>query len=362
MSESIPTPSIAPPDIIRCAYAELIVTDLAKSRDFYVGVLGLVVTHEDEDAIYLRAFEEYLHHSLILRKGPEAAMSVIAYRVRSAAELDVAEAYYRELGVRVERRPAGSTRGIGEAVRILDPLGFPVEFFYEADHVERFTRRYDVHGAGAISRLDHFNVVTPDIAAARSYYEGLGFKVSEDIKDEEDTTYAAWMYRKATVHDVALTGGDGPRLHHIAFATHERSQILHLCDHLGALRECDKIERGPGRHGVSNAFYLYLLDPDGHRIEIYTHDYYTGDPDNPTLTWDVHDNQRRDWWGTPVVPSWYANASKVLDLDGNVRDVVERLETRESDVTIGADGFSYTRKEEADGQKVDAGFKLGNQA
>lgn len=362
MSESIPTPSIAPPDIIRCAYAELIVTDLAKSRDFYVGVLGLVVTHEDEDAIYLRAFEEYLHHSLILRKGPEAAMSVIAYRVRSAAELDVAEAYYRELGVRIERRPAGATRGIGEAVRILDPLGFPVEFFYEADHVERFTRRYDVQGAGAISRLDHFNVVTPDIAAARSYYEGLGFKVSEDIKDEEDTTYAAWMYRKATVHDVALTGGDGPRLHHIAFATHERSQILHLCDHLGALRESDKIERGPGRHGVSNAFYLYLLDPDGHRIEIYTHDYYTGDPDNPTLTWDVHDNQRRDWWGTPVVPSWYANASKVLDLDGNVRDVVERLETRESDVTIGADGFSYTRKEEAGGQKVDAGFKLGNQA
>ena len=67
----------------------------------------------------------------------------------------------------------------------------------------------------------------------------------------------------------------------------------------------DRIERGPGRHGVSNAFYLYLLDPDGHRIEIYTQDYYTGDPDNPVVTWDVHDNQRRDWWGNPVVPSWY---------------------------------------------------------
>ena len=99
------------------------------------------------------------------------------------------------------------------------------------------------------------------------------------------------------MHDVALTGGDGPRLHHIAFATHEQHQILHICDHVGAIRESDRIERGPDRHGVSNAFYLYLRDPDGHRIEIYTQDYYTGDPDNPTLTWDVYDNQRRDWGG-----------------------------------------------------------------
>lgn len=342
-----------PPDVIRCAYAELVVTDLAASRAFYVDVLGLLVTHEDNEAIHLRAFEEYLHHSLILRKGPVPAVAVLAYRVRTEADLALAEAYYRELGVRVERRPAGATRGIGEAVRVEDPLGFPVEFFHHAEHTERFTQRYDVHGAGALSRLDHFNVTTPDVPAAREYYEGLGFRVSEDIKDNEGTVYAAWMFRKPTVHDVALTGGDGPRLHHLAFATHERSQILHLCDHLGALRKPEMIERGPGRHGVSNAFYLYLRDPDGHRIEIYTHDYYTGDPDNPVISWDVHDNQRRDWWGNPVVPSWYAEASAVLDLDGRPRPLVVRAEARESDVTIGADGFSYTASRE--------GFKLGQQ-
>jgi catechol 2,3-dioxygenase len=342
-----------PPDVIRCAYAELIVTDLAASRSFYVDVLGLVVTYEDEDAIYLRAFEEYLHHSLIIRRGPVAALAVLAFRVRSEAELDVTVEYYTALGVRVERRVQGATRGIGAAVRIEDPLGFPIEFFYEADHVERMTQRYDLQGAATIARLDHFNVVTPDVPAAIAYYEGLGFKVSEDIEDDEQTVYAAWMYRKATVHDVALTGGDGPRMHHIAFATHERSQILHLCDHLGALRQSDKIERGPGRHGVSNAFYLYLLDPDGHRIEIYTHDYYTGDPDNPVVKWDVHDNQRRDWWGTPVVPSWYANASTVLDLDGAPRAIEQRTDTSEAAITIGADGFSYTRKNE--------GFKIGDQ-
>lgn len=291
------TSAITPPDIIRAAYAELIVTDLAASRAFYVGVLGLVVTHEDQEAIYLRAFEEYLHHSLVLRAGRVPALAALAYRVRTPLDVEVAADYFRGLGRRVEHRAAGATRGIGAAVRVEDPLGFPIEFFFEAEHVERFTRRYELHGAGAISRLDHFNVVTPDVGAARAYHEALGFRVSEDIQDAEGTSYAAWLYRKATVHDVALTGGDGPRLHHIAFATHEQHQILHICDHLGAIRESDRIERGPGRHGVSNAFYLYLRDPDGHRIEIYTQDYYTGDPDNPTLTWDVYDNQRRDWGG-----------------------------------------------------------------
>ena len=152
------------------------------------------------------------------------------------------------------------------------------------------------------------------------------------------------MTRKHTVHDTAMTGGNGPCMHHIAFSTHEKHNILYICDKLGALRMSDHIERGPGRHGVSNAFYLYLQD------------YYTGDPDNPEVVWDVHDNQRRDWWGNPVVPSWYTDASLVLDLDGNPQPVIERTEVKEMDVTIGADGFSYTRKGD-----TEAGFKVGGQ-
>ena len=70
------------------------------------------------------------------------------------------------------------------------------------------------------------------------------------------------------------------------------------------------------RHGVSKAFYLYLRDPDGHRVEIYTTDYYTGDPDNPTVRWSVDDGRRRSFWGHAVVPSWYTEGSTVLDLDG----------------------------------------------
>lgn len=363
MTNTIPTPTSPAPDVIRCAYMEIVVTDLQKSREFYVDVLGLTVTTEDDNAIYLRTSEEFIHHNLVLRQGPEAAVAAFSYRVRTPEDVDKAEAFYKELGCRVERRKEGFVKGIGDSVRVQDPLGFPYEFFYDVDHVERLAWHYHLTTPGQLVRLDHFNQVTPDVPKAVKYMEDLGFRVTEDIQDEEGTQYAAWMRRKPTVHDTAMTGGDGPRMHHIAFATHEKHNILAICDKLGALRISDHIERGPGRHGVSNAFYLYLRDPDGHRVEIYTQDYWTGDPDNPRVTWDVHDNQRRDWWGTPVVPSWYTDASRVLDLDGNLVPLVARTDASELEETIGADGFSYTRKDDTeempDWKKGE--YKLGHQ-
>jgi catechol 2,3-dioxygenase len=327
----------APPDIVRAAYAELVVTDLEKARWFWVYLLGFVVTTETDDALYLRGYDELTHHNLILREGAEPAAARLAYRVRTPNDLDLAEAFYADLGLRTERVPAGLTPGVGEAVRAEDPLGFTVEFFFSAVHPQRLQQRYDLRRGAEVARLDHFNIVVPDVRAAYEYYRSLGFGLSETIEDGE-TLYAAWMFRKQTVHDVAFTGGDGPRLHHLGFFAHESHQVLRICDILGSLQEEAHIERGPGRHGVSNAFYVYLRDPDGHRVEIYTSDYFTGDPDHPVLRWSVRDPRRRDFWGHPVIPTWYTEAIPVLDLDGHPRPLVAEKQTAE--VTVGADGFT----------------------
>src|SRR5262249_51880228 len=200
----------------------------------------------------------------------------LAFRVRSAEDLSRAEAFYGALGCRTERLPAGATRGVGEQVRAQDPLGVPVSFFAAASHPERPPPRDDLGRGAEVARLDHFNLCVPDVPAAHQLYASLGFGLSETIEDGQ-TLYAAWMYRKQTVHDVAFTGGAGPRLHHLGFFAHEAHSVLRMCDIRGSLSLESRIERGPGRHGVSNAFYVYLRDPDGHRLEIYTSDYYTGD-------------------------------------------------------------------------------------
>ncbi|MFI2073827.1 MULTISPECIES: VOC family protein [Streptomyces] len=146
------------------------------------------------------------------------------------------------------------------------------------------------------------------------------------------------MYRKPTVHDVAFTGAAGPRLHHLGLATHESHQVLRAPDILGALHQEHHIERGRGRHGVSNAFYLYLRDPDDHRVEIYTSDYYTGDPGHETYRWNVHDDRRRDFRGNAVIESWYKGPSPVHDLAGAVQPVSDAA-LDESSARVGADGL-----------------------
>jgi catechol 2,3-dioxygenase-like lactoylglutathione lyase family enzyme len=206
--------------------------------------------------------------------------------------------------------------------------------------VEPLVQRYDLRRGASINRLDHINIATPDVPVAFDYYSALGFGLSETIEDFDDgTLFAAWMFRKQTVHDVAFTLGSGPMIHHIAFAVPESHNIFSLCDTIGALDlQASVIERGPGRHGVSNAFYLYMRDPDGHRVEIYTTDYFTGDPGHQPIRWDVHDERRRDFWGNAVVPSWYLGAAALLDLDGNPTPVHDQPVT-ERTVTVGADGL-----------------------
>jgi 3,4-dihydroxyphenylacetate 2,3-dioxygenase len=328
-----------PPDILRAGALELVVTDLQASRAFYHDLLGLLISYEDLNEIHLRGFEEYLHHSLVLRKGTNAAMKVLSYRVRTPRDLDLAESFFAKLGVPVKRLLAGATRGFGDAVHVQDPFGFPIQFFCEAEHVERYTQRYEVHRSAALLRLDHFNILTPDVAAVTRYYNELGFRLSEQIKDDDGKTYATWLFRKHNVHDIAITAGDGPRLHHFAFNVQERQELLHICDVLGAVGQAHRIERGPGRHGVSNACYLYLRDPDGHRVEIFTSHYYTGDPDNPVKTWSVRDERRRSWWGHSIIPTWYTEGSRVLDLEGELQSVSEECGAIELRATAGADGY-----------------------
>jgi len=333
---------VSPPNIVRSSYATLVVSDLARARWFWVELLGFAVTAEDDHSLYLRGYDELTHHNLVLLAGAQPALDHLAFRVASPDDLMRAEQFFAARGCRSRWVPKGATEGVGEALRVQDPLGFVVEFFADIERPERLTQRYDLRRGAEPARLDHFNIVVPDVPGAYRHYESLGFRCSETIEDDK-TLYAAWMFRKQTVHDIAFTGGSGPRLHHLGFFAHESSQVLRVCDILGSLHEEHFIERGPGRHGVSNAFYVYLRDPDGHRVEMYTSDYYTGDPDHQVFRWDVRDPRRRDFWGGAVVPSWYEEASPVLDLDGTVQPLVE-IEQR-SEVTVGADGIGLRTSE-----------------
>ena len=316
----------SPPfDIVRAAYAELLVTDLGAAREFYVGLLRMVVALDDGDAVYLRGWEERAHHSLVIRRAPVAACARLSFRVRSSDDLEPIAQEFERRGCET-RWVDGDLAGMGKALRAWDPFGYPLEFFHEMEQVETQLQRFDLQHGAPVLRMDHFNLHSPRVEEAFTFWRELGFRCSEYIVTDDERLTGAWLLRKPTVHDVALTAGRGPRLHHLGWTVPDTSGVLRACDQLAAAGHADVIERGPGRHGVSNAFFVYLRDPDGHRIELYACDYYTGDPDLQPIRWSVKDPRCRTFWGARAPDSWYEESSLVLGPDG------EPVETHEASV------------------------------
>ncbi|MEK4968225.1 3,4-dihydroxyphenylacetate 2,3-dioxygenase [Cytobacillus sp. FSL R7-0696] len=302
-------------DIIRTARAILHVTDLERSRDFYIKGLGLVETESDENTIYLRGLEEHVHHSLVLKKADAPHVEVTSYKVRSDADLDTLAAMFEKHGMKTKWLEEGSQHAIGRALRVQDVSGIPLEFFAKMDTVERLLQRYDLYQGAKAQRIDHFNNMVSDVEAAYDFYtKELGFSCSEYTATEEDKIWAAWIHRKPSVHDVAFMNGEGPRVHHVAYWLSDPMSLIHGCDVLAALGYAENIERGPARHGLSNAFFLYLRDPDGHRIELYNGDYLTSDPDFKPIRWELNDKRRQTFWGAAAPDCWFNEASTVLDV------------------------------------------------
>jgi catechol 2,3-dioxygenase len=317
-ADLVAAPSGQPPyDIIRTAWAELVVLDLAEAERFYVDLLGLIVSDRTPDALYLRGWEERLHHSLILRQGPVAGVRRLAFRVRSETDLDALAADFAARGCTMEASD-GEHPGAGRALNVRDPFGFPLAFFCEMSQFDTQLQRFDLQHGAPIARIDHFNLHTSDVEATFRFWKSLGFRCTEYISTDGagERITGAWLARKATVHDVALTAGGGPRLHHLGFAVPDTAGVMRACDQLAAAGYAAAIERGPGRHGVSNAFFVYLRDPSGHRIELYACDYYTGDPDHKPLRWSAADASCRSFWGARAPDRWYTESSVVLGPDG----------------------------------------------
>jgi catechol 2,3-dioxygenase len=308
-------------DIVRAAFVELHVTDLAASERFYAELLGMIVSARTDNAIYLRGWEERQHHSLVLRQSPSAAASRLGFRVRSERDLDLLSGHFEGIDLEVRWGAPGDDPGLGRSMRVWDPFGYPLEFFYAIEQFETQHQRFDLHRGAPILRFDHINLHAPRVEAAIRFWLSLGFRCSEYISTDDpqaERITGAWMLRKPTVHDVALTAGTGPRLHHFAYWVADPTGVMRACDQLAGGYHADLIERGPGRHGVSNAFFAYLRDPDGHRIELYSCDYYTGDPDHVPLRWSVNDPRCRSFWGTRAPDSWYEESSRLVGPGGDL--------------------------------------------
>ncbi|WP_028206484.1 VOC family protein [Paraburkholderia nodosa] len=304
----LPAVDLRPPfNITRASHIVLNVADLEKSKHFYTEIVGLVVTEETSDTVYLRGLAEACHHSLALVRSRDAAYTCkrIGFRVFLDEDLDVAYRFFSEEGLDAEWVDVPYQ---GRTLHVSDPFGTPLELCATMETRPRLYLDKDKFKGAHAQRIDHFQIFSPNTYRSCAFYSRLGFRNSEYLSHGEKLL-GAFMYRKGTCLDLAIVENSGPCMHHFAYIVPESHNIFTACDIAGIHGYGQEVERGPGRHGPGGMLFVYLRDPDGHRVELCDGHYQTIDTEIEPVRWDAATLSTNVRWGLPAEHRWYFEAS-----------------------------------------------------
>ena len=151
-------------------------TDIQASKAFYADTLGLMVSDEGSDYLYLRALEERGHHCMVLKMGAAPKVNVLGFKVFSEKDLDQAHDYFsaKNLPVSWVERPFQ-----GRTLLTRDPQGIPLEFYFVMDRLEPVHQKYALYKGVKPLRIDHFNVFSTNVDESVAFYNDMGFRTTE---------------------------------------------------------------------------------------------------------------------------------------------------------------------------------------
>ncbi len=267
--------------IAHLGHVELATPNLQASKEFFTETMGLYVSAETTDQIYLRAWQDFEHHTLILTHKEHAGVLHIAWRVEENEDLERFQELFAKQHVPHEWIKEGKEIGQGRALRFTTPSYHIMELYNDMkqaviptelgspllSHPQRFT------GKGlAPRRIDHITIVADDADGLQQWLSNvLGMKLRYFETDDEGRLVSAWMSRTPLTHEIAIMtnrNDKGPLLHHVAYSVDSPDEVIR-----GARILVDsgtRIEYGPGMHGTSGGFFLYFKEPSGNRMEIWS--------------------------------------------------------------------------------------------
>ena len=124
--------------VLRPGYIQIRVTDLDVALTHYVDRVGLhKVSREADGRVYLRAWDEFDRHSVVLRQAAMPGMDYTGFKIASDSDLDTFARRIKEHGTQVEEVAAGEQPGLGRRLSFLVPTGHRIELFSEmalSDH------------------------------------------------------------------------------------------------------------------------------------------------------------------------------------------------------------------------------------
>ncbi|MCG3109325.1 hypothetical protein L3N51_01615 [Metallosphaera sp. J1] len=300
-------------NVFRLSHVCVRVTDLERAENFYVNLLGFVETEKDGDYLYLRGIEEGQHHSLVLKKASSPGLCYIAFRVREGLDK------VRELGNSVKFKE----KGVEDSILLESPGGVPLLFYEDMEYVGDIRLKFYLHRGVSPVKLAHVNYMVGDLGREERFFKELGFVETEHFLDKTGRKTVVWLTRRGNSHEVAIAESKKkvPGFHHETYYVHDVKDVIRAADLLASMGYWDNIERGPGRHGATEGYYIYVRDLDMNRLEFFTNDYEVLDPDKwRTVEW-THEQFRfrSDFWGRPIPDSWLQEWMPVENLNGELR-------------------------------------------
>ena len=318
---TLPQTNFDPPfNITRASHLVLTAQDLPASRDFYVEVVGLLVSDEDADTIFLRGVEERGHHSLTLKRTTgEPSCECIGMHVFDEVDLDKAKFHFDRTGVRSEFVTVPHQ---GRTLRFHDVMGTPVELCATMPTQPRSHVQVHNHRGARALRMDHYQILVPDVMKATKFYTDLGFRISDYLVVNGAATIGAFLYRKNNPWDIVFLHRAGPAFHHCGYVVESLYDLIRGLDTAGNVGFGECIEHGPGRHGHGHAYYAYLRDPDGHRTELLLPAVQIVDRYDEPVACPIDANSVGNRWGHPPPRSWFEETAPFAGVEA-VRPPVE---------------------------------------
>ncbi len=279
--------------VLRLGYLHVGVADLPAARAHYVDVLGLGEVFNGDGPCYLKAWDEWDHHSLVLEPG-YPGLRKMGWKVRGADALAGLEQRSDQFGLETERMAKGENEAVGDGFRCRLPSGHVAEFYADIEVVGTETGTHNpdpwprrgLRGVG-VPRLSHVAVTGSDIGATERFLTDVcGFHVTERVIADPDAPdpVVTFLSCGEQPHDIALLTGEPGRLHHLAYEMESWSDILRAGD-LFSMTDTP-VDVGPTRHGITRGQTIYFFDPTGNRNEVFTGGYRSAH-DQPTITWTI---------------------------------------------------------------------------
>lgn len=306
-------------DVAQLAHVEIYTPKPEETLWFFKDVLGLCETAKEGQSVYLRAYEDFYHHSLKITERNEPGLGHISWRSASKSALDRRVAELQKSGY--GKGWIDGDLGHGHAFQFTTPDGHLMELLWDVDYyhctddqktvLKNRPQKRPLNGV-PVRRIDHVNCLTSDVTKNKNFMMNeLGFRLREHVVRNDGSEIGAWLSISPLVHELAFMKDQGfsesdlGRLHHVAFWY---GFPQHLNDLSEVLTEHDiKIEAGPLKHGVSQAMCMYVIEPGGNRVELFGDSgYLIFDPDWKTVTWTEEEVERAIiFYGAPLPEDYF---------------------------------------------------------